>query len=376
MATIYRRGKTWWGRVQRQGREIRQSLKTTAEAVARQRLRAWIDELDKVAWGEKPRRTFDDLALRFIDGHLPRLKPTAARRYLVSIEALTDSFEGVYLDQIGSSKLAEFEAARRRAGRRITETMKGKRRPKPIAAGTIRRDLACLSSMFGFAIESEWCEANPVPPYLKRAKKRGLREAAPRRRYLSLGEEEKLLAAAGDRHGSADLREAIILAIDTGLRREELFSLRAPLPAIPGEIGPILRLDKNAIEVAQDTSKNSRAREVPLLPRARAMLAQKPAQMRTAYLLVNRETGTRYRALNKGLAGAAKRAGIPPLTWHDLRRTCGCRRLQEDGMSIEQVSRWLGHSSILVTESTYAFLKDEHLQAAVASAQSRHRDSA
>lgn len=376
MATVYRRGQTWWGRLQRQGREIRQSLKTTSETVARQRLKAWVDELDRVAWGSKPRRTFDDLALRFIDEHLPRLKPMAAKRYLVSIEALTDSFEGINLDQISSSKIGEFEAARRRGGRRIPEAMKGKRRPKPIAPGTIRRDLSCLSSMFGFAIEMEWCDANPVPPYLKRAKKRGLREAAPRRRYLSKVEEEKLLATADDRHGSEDLRDAIMLAIDTGLRREELLSLRAALPVIPGEVGPILRMEKNAVEVTEDTSKNSRARSVPLLPRARAILAQKPAQIRTAYLLLNPETGDRYKALNKGLAGAAKRAGVRPLTWHDLRRTCGCRLLQEHGMSMEQVSRWLGHSSISVTETAYAFIEDEHLQAAVTSAQNRHKDSA
>jgi integrase len=69
--------------------------------------------------------------------------------------------------------------------------------------------------------------------------------------------------------------------------------------------------------------------------------------------------------MNKGLAGAAKRAGIAPVTWHDLRRTCGCRRLQEDRLSMEEVSKWLGHSSIVVTEQTYAFLEDEHLQRAV-----------
>lgn len=378
MATIYKRGKVWWGRVQRQGREARQSLKTTTETVARKRLSAWIDELDRIAWGEKPRRTFDELGLRFIDEHLPRLKPNAAKRYLVSIEALTDSFEGSYLDQISSARIAEFEASRRKAGQRIPEKWKGKRRPKPISNGTIRRDLACLSSMFGFAIEIEWCEVNPVPAYMKRARKRGLREAPPRRRYLSLEEEAKLLVAAADQYGSADLRDAIALAIDTGLRREELFSVRRPPTiAAAGETGPLLRLDKNAIEVTEDTTKNSRARSVPLLPRAAAMLAQRPAQfLCTGYVILNRETGTRYRAMNKGLSGAAKRAGIRPLTWHDLRRTCGCRLLQEHRMSMEEVSRWLGHSSIQVTEKAYAFLEDEHLQQAIDRHKNGHRDSA
>ncbi|HUC70348.1 MAG TPA: site-specific integrase [Stellaceae bacterium] len=362
MAGLYQRGGVWWGRVQRKGRDLRRSLKTTAKEVARRRLRSWLEELDRVAFGERPRRTFDDLGVRFIDEHLPRLKPSSAKRYAVSLDALTDGFEGLYLDQITSAKLSEFETGRRREGVRIPEGMRGKRRPKAISAGGIRRDFACLSSMFGFAIELEWCDFNPVAGYLKRAKKRGLREAAPRRRYLSIEEEAKLLAAAADRHGSQDLADAIAIAIDTGLRRGEQFTLRRGRLAASG---PVLRLDKNAIEVSEDTSKNSRAREVPLLPRTRAILAQKPAQLRSDYVLINGDTGERYKAMNKGLAGAARRAKIPPLTWHDLRRTCGCRLLQEHGMSMEKVGRWLGHSSVLVTEQIYAFLENEHLQAAV-----------
>lgn len=356
MASIYKRGHTWWGRVQRQGSELRQSLKTPVEGVARKRLNGWLEELDRIAWGEKPRRTFDDLTLRFIDQHLPRLKPGSAKRYLVSIEALTDSFEGLFLDEIGSARIAEFEAERRRGGQRIAARWRGLRQPKAIAVGTIRRDLACLSSIFGFGIEIEWCEANPVPAYMKRAKKRGLRETPPRRRYLSSDEETRLLIAAGDQHGSPELQDAIALAIDTGLRRDELLGLTR------GQA----RLDKNAIVVSENTTKNSKAREVPLLPRARSILAQKPVQIRSAFVLINPATGTRYGALNKGLTGAAKRAGIEPLIWHDLRRTCGCRLLQDHGLSMEEVSRWLGHSSIAVTETTYAFLKDEHLQRAVA----------
>lgn len=351
MATIYRRGRQWWGRVQRQGQDLRQPLKTTTEAVARRRLKEWLEDLDRIAWGEKPRRTFDDLALAFIDRHLPTLRPRSAARYVSSIAALTPSFEGLYLDQIGGPQLSEFEQARRREGRRIPEKMLGRKAPHGLRPATIRRDLACLSSMFGFAIELEWCEANPVSAYLRRGKKRGLREAPPRRRYLSPDEERRLLGAVD----SPELRNAIALAIDTGLRREELFGLERSR----------VRLDRNEVRVMGDGTKNARPRNIPLLPRAREILAQNPAQLRTTFVLVNPKTGQRYQHMNRGLAGAAKRAGIEPLTWHDLRRTCGCRLLQDHGLSIEQVSRWLGHSSVLVTERSYSFLEDEHLQRAI-----------
>jgi integrase/recombinase XerD len=137
-------------------------------------------------------------------------------------------------------------------------------------------------------------------------------------------------------------------------------------------------------------------RNIPLLPRARKILARSPmllksprarkepaqfsAQLqrrqraaKSPYVLLNPETGLRYDGMNKGLRGACKRAGIPILTWHDLRRTCGCRLLQDRGMSIEEVSKWLGHSSIDVTQRAYAFLEDEQLHEAAARVKRRHK---
>ena len=136
---IYRRGQKWWARAQRQGREHRAPLKTSSKTVAEKRYREWLDELEAIAWGDKPRRRFDDAAERFIKEHLPTLKISSARRYGVSLDWLSDEYEGKYLDQIGTADLAEFERKRREGG------------AKP---PTVRRDLACLSSIFGSCIES------------------------------------------------------------------------------------------------------------------------------------------------------------------------------------------------------------------------------
>lgn len=334
MATIYKRGRQWWGRVQRQGREIRQPLKTTSEAIARKRLRAWLDEIDAIAWGDKPRRTYDDAMLRFINEHLPTLKPLAAKRYLVSIEQLTESFEGLRLDQITSARFADFEQKRRLQG---------------VKPPTIRRDLACLSSMFGCCIDWEWVEHNPVPAYMRRRRKRGLKESPPHTRYLTHEEEAALLAECSGR-----LHDAVALAIDTGLRREELFDLHWSQVSTA----------RNQIELGANT-KNGKPRQVPLLPRAGTILGTLPRHIKTDFVLHRRSDGARYAQMNKGLKGAAKRAGIRELTWHDLRRTCGCRLLQDHRMPMERVSRWLGHSSVMVTEKHYAFLEDQHLHDAI-----------
>lgn len=355
MATIYRRGRQWWGRVQRAGADLRKPLKTTAEGVALKRLKAWVEAIDDAGFGGRPARTFNETMLRFVDDHLPTLKPTSRRRYLVSIDALLPHFEGRRLDQITSAALSDFETARRHAGARIPERLVGLKQPKDIAPATIRRDLACLSSMFGAAIEWEWIGWNPVPAFLKSRRKRGLRESPPRTRYLTAAEEAKLLEAAKGDAATPALFAAIAVAIDTGLRSNEMFGLRR------GRVSA----ERNQIELTAADVKNSKARDVPLLPRAGKLLAQLPAHLRSDFVFTNPETGTRFTHLNKGLAGAARRAKIRPLTWHDLRRTCGCRLLQDHGLTMEQVCRWLGHSSVLVTEKTYAFLETEHLHRAI-----------
>src|SRR6266567_107429 len=330
MAGLYRRGKVYWVRAQRQGREHKRSLQTTNRAIAERRFRVWLDELDAVAWGEKPRRTFEEAAEKFIREHLTTIKPGAAKRYGVSLKCLTEHFAGKTLDQITSAELSEFETKRRTQG---------------VTAGTIRRDLACLSSMLTSAEEWEWIDdgKNPVPSYLRRRAKRGLKEAPPRTRYLTPSEEKQLLGSA-----TSKVQRAIILAIDTGLRREELFSLQWR------------QVDLARSVIATTTrTKSGRPRTVPIPLRSARILEKLPRHLDCPYVLVNSDTQTRYVQMNKGFKAAMRRAGIADSRWHDLRRTAGCRWLQRDGKSMEEVSILLGHSSITVTEQRYAFLEGD-----------------
>ncbi len=340
MAGLYRRGKIWWARAQRGGREQRRSLKTANRAIAEQRLRRWLDDLDAVAWGDKPRRSFDEAAARFIAEHLTTLKPGAAKRYGVSLKNLALHFGGKGLHQVTSAELFAFEAARRSAG---------------AAAGTIRRDLACLSSLLTSAEDWEWIDegTNRVPGYMRRRAKRGLKEAPPRTRYLTEADERVLLAAA-----TVAVRQAVTLAIDTGLRREELFALTwSQVDLLRGTIRTTTR------------TKSGRERHVPVPPRSAQILAHLVRSLDCPNVLWNPETGARYVQQNKGLKAAARRAKIADLRWHDLRRTAGCRWLQRDRRSMEEVSILLGHSSVQVTETIYAFLEGETVAEQVAAAQ-------
>jgi len=351
MASVYKRGKTWWGCIERQGRKHRRSLKTADRKLAEGRLRSWLEELEGTAFGEKPRRSYAEAEARFIKEHLPTIKLSAARRYGVSLKNLSPHFAGKLLHEIGSGLLTEFEAKRRVERVELAAGKYAKRYINGVSSSTIRRDLACLSSMLTSAIEWEWIDANPVPGYLKRRAKRGLKEGAPKTRYLGEGEESRLLATADPETG-----RAITLSIDTGLRRDELFSLTWPQ----------IDFQRCIITVI---GKGGRKRTVPLPLRSAAILGRLPRfGGDPGYVLINPETGTRYVQMNKGLTAAFRRARIDRLCWHDLRRTAGCRWLQRDGKSMEEVSILLGHSSVLVTEKHYAFLDGEKVAASLGGA--------
>lgn len=163
------------------------------------------------------------------------------------LKNLAVHFSGSTLDEIKSAELSEFETARRIDG---------------VTPATIRRDLACLSGMFMSAIDWKWIDdgGNPVTSYMRRRDKRGVKEAAARTRYLSEEEEARLLARA-----SEATRQAMILAIDTGLRRDELFSLTWP------QIDQV----RGRISTTKQT-KTNRQRFAPL-PRRSGTIAGTPA---------------------------------------------------------------------------------------------------
>lgn len=282
--------------------------------------------MDAIAWGDKPRHLFDEAVRKFIAEHLPNLKPSSAKRYGVSIKWLHKHFGGKTLDLIGTGALSEFETWRRAQG---------------ATAPTVRRDLACLSSIMSFCEEWEWLDdgKNPLPSYLRRRRKRGLKEAPPRTRYLSPEEEVALLAEC-----ERPLGIAVALAIDTGLRREELFSL----------MWPQVDMRRGIIRTTADT-KNGRVRVVPLAQRSAQLLDRLPRHFSSRYVFCHPD-GARFVQMQKGFKGACRRVGIADLKWHDLRRTAGCRWLQRDQRRMEEVSCLLGHSGVQVTQQRYAFL--------------------
>jgi integrase/recombinase XerD len=349
---VWRNGQAY-GRITRGGTEHWHALETSVASVAQERVGKWLAELKAQSWGEKRAYLFDAAVDLFTERHLPRVKPSTRKRYVHSLMNLADHLAGKDLGKIGSAELVSYETARRKAG---------------VTTSTIRRDLATLSVLFEEAIDAEWIAVNPVKPYLKKAKRRGLVEAPPRTRYLSLEEELTLIHAAremGKRrpHTRDMLADFIGLSVDLGLRSDELLGLS----------WRDVHIDRHEVYVQPSRAKSKVGRRVPILPRSLLLLRTMRRHPESLYVFWG-EHGQRFREMWHAFQDAAAHAGIEDVTVHDLRRTCGCRLLQEHKLPLELVSKWLGHSSVKVTERHYAFLEVEHLHAAVGTGKISVRD--
>lgn len=336
---LYQRGEWWWFKKRHKGKTIREPLETRSLRQAQERRDRILAELNAGRWGEQRDKTFNEAVHKWIDTHLPTLKRKSVMRYRVSLTHLLEDFDGVPLKDITSSKLSDFEARRRKSG---------------ATNPTIRRDLDCLSSLFSSCEEWEWLDSNPALGYKRKRARKGLKESPPKTRYLSLEEEDAILSEA-----TPTLYRAAAFAIDTGLRKEEQFSL----------LKSDIDLAKGVINVRPEITKTTRARQVPLLPRSLEIAKYLLENVRGPYLFTSPATGKRYSEKSNTfyarLQRTRKRLGVPPVSWHDLRRTAGTRLLNVHKLSMHEVSLWLGHQSIQQTERTYAFLEQERLKEAV-----------
>jgi integrase len=200
-----------------------------------------------------------------------------------------------------------------------------------------------------------WLNTNPVTAFSKRR----LRESRPRTRFLDQAEYAALLSVASDR-----LRSAIVLAVETGLRKEELFGLK------------VSDIDLRRREIVLEYTKTGAPRRAPLTDAAIAeigrILSDKQRPRGAAHLFCHPD-GTRVGDYKKAFLTACKRAAINNLHWHDLRHTFASWYLQAGG-DMYALSRILGHTTLQMT-ARYSHLRTEDLHRAIQSvAQKRSQD--
>lgn len=172
----------------------------------------------------------------------------------------------------------------------------------------------------------------------------------PRDRWLTKDEAKRLVDGAMQPHVKLYIR----LALLTGARRGALLALtwdRVHLNRNPGVID---------LTVVGEQNRKKRA-TVPIGDQLRAELEKAKEAAQTPYVI--EYAGERVQNIKKGFAAAAKRAGLDDVTPHDLRHTAAVW-MAEDGVSMDEIAQYLGHSSSRVTFQVYARFSPTYLQRA------------
>jgi integrase len=238
-----------------------------------------------------------------------------------------------HADSLRSPETARFHAGRVgpwTEGRRASETQEVAAEMVQdmlghYAPATINRSLGTLSK----ALRLAWKLKRVPHDYSVHIER--LPENNQRDTVLSLQEVDRLADCA-----SAQVRAAIWIAIYTGCRRGEILALEAK------DIG------ESTLLLRAGNTKTLKARTVPIVGPLRPWLAYIP-------LPIN------FEGLKTGFRRARVKAGMPGVTFHDLRRSCATLMIQA-GVDLYVVSKLLGHSSVAVTQKRYGYLQVQQVE--------------
>jgi integrase len=310
----------WWMSFMYQGRQVRRSTGTADKRLAEAILGKVKVQIIEGKYFDKLRedaKTFADLMDRYLTEHASRR--AHYRRYVNMVTNLTHFFGNPKLGAVTPKTIVAF---------------KNKRYADGVAPATINRELAVLKKAFNLACrEWEWATDNPVCRVSME------REDNTRDRWLTEEEEGRLLDAA-----APWVRELIVFAINTGMRRGEILSLTWA------------GVDFTRRTVTVFRSKNGERRTIPMNHTVVDVLAQKhegtDASKRSGCNLVfisEAATPLDGSNLRRGFTCALKAARIEDFHFHDLRHTFATRLVQA-GVDLYKVQRLLGHKSPSMTQ--------------------------
>ena len=199
-----------------------------------------------------------------------------------------------------------------------------KERPRSLA--TVNNHLRVLSKILSLAVDAELIDSNPC------FRIRKFKPNNRRLRVLSDEEEVKLLTTL---EGNDLIRCIVIVALNTGLRRGEIFSLK----------WPDVDLQRGRLIIRK--TKASKERFVPMNATIRELLQSFP-RLLSDYVFPSPKTVGRLTDIKKGFRGAVDKAGIVNLRFHDLRHTFATR-LADAGTDAYTLMEIMGHADLKTT---------------------------
>ena len=195
------------------------------------------------------------------------------------------------------------------------------------------------------AVEFEWIPQHKL--YRKAILIKGVENK--RLRYLNRDEEKRLMEAIK----CPLLREIVIFALNTGLRKKEILSLK----------WNSVNFETKCIILEPSETKNRKRHVLPLNSRAWQIIKRRFRQRVEGCPYVFHRNGRKINSIRTAFENSLKRAGIENFHFHDLRHTFASRLVQK-GVDLYVVKELLNHSDITTTQR-YAHLRLDNLKKAV-----------
>lgn len=342
------------------GRESDGTTRTQAdEFIQKARTDARHDRLT-LPKGRKVALSFKDAA----DKYIAKLKDSGGKNIPTKEQHLQQHLVP-FFGAMPLSKVSSFEVERykkHRLGQVVQaggDWRSGKRKPREAgrttSPGTVNREIATLSHLFGQAGEWQWITT--AKPRMKRMK-----EGDGRIVYLTPAQVQAFLAACKD-SDNGQLYPFALIALETSMRMSEVLSIR-----------------KEDINIAQRLiyvpKAKAGARDQPMTDRLatflRTYVAESvPAASEWLFPCGKTKEGKDLSksghtvALQKPFRLAAVVAGLDPMqvVRHTLRHTA-ISHLVQSGVDLPTVKRISGHKTLAMVEK-YSHQNGEHIQAAM-----------
>jgi len=337
---IYQRpdSPTFWMSLQVNGQRVRLNTMVEDRQLAEELFCAWKAEIARARWLGAPTpggdHTVGELVTQYLKMVTPRKSSGSQERDRISLAQFATRWGKLLLRDLTTLMIEEYLAER----------------SAQVSFASVSKELGVLKAAFRCAIRWEWASRSPFMGIVLN------QEGTARTRWLSEDEETRLLA-----HCHAQLRDIVIVGLDTGLR--------------PGNLVGLQRLWVQLAEICliiprEQTKTKKLPLTIPLTRRAADIVRRYIESAHSEHLFLS----TAGRPLtcaevNRALQHAAVKAGLRDICLYTLRHSF-ISRLVQAGVSLPEVAALAGHRDIRTT-MRYAHLAPQHLRNSIATLEAR-----